>query len=529
MSDPHPPRESRTRTGLLWFSIALAGSAWLLAPTLRLGFGWDQGFNQYKAWAWLQGLWPYVGTWDTVYPGGILYHLIPQWLGGTTPFALRMFDLVIQLGVAACMVLLASRVASPRAGAIAALLYFSVFAASGFFHTAQPDGVVVFYLLAGLLLFWFYQERPSRWKAFAAGLALGLACFSRPTNGLIVAAAALAVLFVGPRDSWRTRLADATTLGLGALLPLGVFAVVYAARGQFGALADHFLYLEGFYARQGRFGSAAILSRFYDYLPPQLLLGGALSLLGWSARQHRGRYASLLGLAALCVAVRLIEGKAHIYQLWPSVAAIALVAGIGWDNMIDAMTRAAESRSASRRMLPVLAAVVLAAIFIGQVRPFLEPLRQDSTPSDLDAQLLLSSPALVPVARYLRDQTAPQARLLSWGTAPGLYYAAQRLGAGRFVDFHPLLCDFPNYVGRLAGDCENHPMAWLQERFVAEYLADVRRADYFVAHERDGSLAVVTAILTVPDFPALREVLQAEFEPEARFEGWTVFRRKYPE
>lgn len=87
------------------------------------------------------------------------------------------------------------------------------------------------------------------------------------------------------------------------------------------------------------------------------------------------------------------------------------------------------------------------------------------------------------------------------------------------MDFHPLLCDFPDYVGQLAGDCENHPMAWLQERFVAEYLKDVRRADYFVAHERDSSLGVVTAILTVPDFPALREELQAEFEPEAGFES----------
>src|SRR5262245_26742442 len=86
--DESPTQLSVRKSG--WFWAALVGSLIMLSQTLVFGFGYDHGIMQYTAWAGLNGRWPYVDTWETAFPGGILLHMFVLMLGGTSPFSFRI-------------------------------------------------------------------------------------------------------------------------------------------------------------------------------------------------------------------------------------------------------------------------------------------------------------------------------------------------------------------------------------------------------------------------------------------------------
>lgn len=525
MSAPTP-----TRTWI-WYAAALALSTWLMLPTLRHGFGWDHGYIQYVAWAWTQGLWPYLHTWDGTFPGAFLLHLILIKLGGNTPIAIHTLDLVAQLSVAGMMVYLGDRLGSARAGLIAAPLYVAFYAQNPPQFTASRDGMLVLPILILLAGLWSYWDRPRRWVLVSVGLLWGLVCLVRPTYALLAALTALAILLVPVERHWRARLVDGAVLGASSAVPLLVFYSVYLAMGAGEVLRDHWELISGVYGHNGRFPALYTLYLIYDLAPVVFVIGPIWSLFALASGPNRLRQVSLLGLFALCVAVRLVEGKAFVYQLFPVFAAMALLAGVGLDKAIVSLVRRAEEEGVRRPLLAPLSALAILAVFAGSAGPFWGVLTAQPANSDPDVQLLCTTPEQAPVARYLREQTPPQSRIQGWGVAPGLYYASQRLAASRFIDFNVFLCEFGPLIGgpmpaKIVGDCTGPATSAVQEKFAEEYLRDVRKADYIVAHYRPGSIAVTVEIAQVPDFPGLREIIEREYESEAVFGEWTIFRRR---
>lgn len=68
----------------------------------------------------------------------------------------------------------------------------------------------------------------------------------------------------------------------------------------------------------------------------------------------------------------------------------------------------------------------------------------------------------------------------------------------------------------------------IQETWKQEFLDSIqtRRPRYIVAHYANGSLAVVEGPSWPPDFPELREIIDRDYEREATFGLWSIFRRK---
>src|SRR5438132_2439552 len=114
------------------FWTAIAVSAMTLLPTLAFGLGFDHGLYQYMAWAWLKGQWPYRDAFDISFPGIILIHLVAMLLMGGSALALRAFDFAVQIITAGLQYKLASKIAEPRAGVMAALLYSLTYAMGGY-------------------------------------------------------------------------------------------------------------------------------------------------------------------------------------------------------------------------------------------------------------------------------------------------------------------------------------------------------------------------------------------------------------
>src|ERR1700683_5502150 len=137
----------RRRVNAPWALLAFGGSGILLGCTLGFGFGYDHGFLQDLAWGLLQHQWPYVDVWDTSFPGGFLFHALVLALGGGSARALRIGDLILELGTGAILFAMGLRGAGPRAGAVAAIGYVIAYVAGGYYHTAQRDGFLVPFLL----------------------------------------------------------------------------------------------------------------------------------------------------------------------------------------------------------------------------------------------------------------------------------------------------------------------------------------------------------------------------------------------
>lgn len=97
---------------------------------------------------------------------------------GTSDFSLRLPSLLAMIAAAALTAALVSRLAGPRAGVLAGLMFPVVPATSRYAHEAGPEAIAVcFAVLSTTALVWLF-ERPRWWRAlgYAASVAvLGLA------------------------------------------------------------------------------------------------------------------------------------------------------------------------------------------------------------------------------------------------------------------------------------------------------------------------------------------------------------------
>lgn len=168
---------------------------------------------------------------------GVVYHSyagpLYSWLsagiylaGGTTAVVMT---LQMCLGAALAVVaaalaerLFASRTAALAAGALVALhpgliVYASV--------KAHPLTVDAFFFAATLGLFWSLAERPSRLRAAACGLVVGIAAYSRSTVVVFLPIGVVWSLLASPRRRWPALIGRWTLVGLCAAAVITPWAV----------------------------------------------------------------------------------------------------------------------------------------------------------------------------------------------------------------------------------------------------------------------------------------------------------------
>ena len=89
----------RERPQVSVFGLAvLIVCALVLMPTLTYRMGVDQGVFAYMGTELLNGRWPYVGTWESDFPGMVFLHAAELGLLGKSIVLFRLFDLLYQLG-----------------------------------------------------------------------------------------------------------------------------------------------------------------------------------------------------------------------------------------------------------------------------------------------------------------------------------------------------------------------------------------------------------------------------------------------
>ena len=437
------------------------------------------------------------------------------------------------------------RLCGPRAGWLAPPLYAAMVSSGPPMdvHTANPETFFLLPLLAGT---WLALSKragdsgPGLRRLLGAGGLLGVASLFKQQAGIQLPVLLLALLAGGAEDQvsargptpapasarWtflrrtrahpRVRAAGALAAGFAA-----VWLVTLVALAAIGSLGE-FIYwtvdVNRYYIANGnnlpdgfeRFRrSVAMLASFL----PLVWLAG-LGGLAWHLRRHRWQH-PLLPLWLFGSLIPIVLGGRffphYFLQLFPPL--VVLAAG----GLASLWERAAGASSWPRALL---------VSGLGAALVLLSAVRVESKMSFFRDPEILSVPHATRRARalatYVREHTAPDARILVWGYGSALYHLAQRRPATRFP-----------YVTYLVGAVEGTPSWW--SPFHPSRRLEIPRAWtlFFEDLERhppelviDTAPAGYIAFTKFPidKYPALLTVLERGYE-RTRIEGFTVWRR----
>lgn len=214
--------------------------ALLVTPTLLYPYGADQAVFHYVAMAWREGVLPYRDTLDHKFPLIYLIYLIADLVAGSSRVTIRIFEILLVVGVGWAIAVSFSRAGRERTALwllILAIVFGSYFVPCTFWDTAQAE----LWISAGVVLsaLGVRIECITARRALGSGALLGFACLAKP---IAVAAypALIGALLIGRRDPSRDRSPRSVVVAVcwftvGALLP--VFAML-AYFGSNGALVE---------------------------------------------------------------------------------------------------------------------------------------------------------------------------------------------------------------------------------------------------------------------------------------------------
>lgn len=517
-----PPREAgRDR---LWTIGAMAACAAILAPTLAFRLGVDQGVFAYMGAALLRGSWPYVGTWESDFPGMVFLQAVEIAAFGRSIAMFRLFDLLFQLANTWFIYRITERLSHRTAALVAATLYCLIYQHYGPWNTAQREGFGVLFILAGVWLYLTADRRSAGRTAFLIGLGFGLAVTIKPT--LLALAAFYAPLLSKLRTRQAARAAAAAAIGL--IGPAAAIAGGYWIAGHLRDLYEACIAYQDIYTARLRGGE-----------PIMAFWLGKLARLGLNAKllpiaylplvlTGRGRPLRLmlwLGYLGATFAV-FVQGTFAGYHYLPGLALGAIMLG----DMFEAACRW-DSRHGvfgewwTRHVRTVLAAgtMLLASVFYLRDAPFrdLVTLRflGPPRPGEFRVAQVFDYTESHEVAAYLRDRTRPDEPIQIWGYESLVYYLADRPAASRFQMTHPLVMRVPG------SDITPMQQRWRQEFLVdlavrrPAYVAVVRGDDWWWAPDER------TSEQLLDDFPAWKALIHRDYVLEAAIGRFLVYRR----
>jgi hypothetical protein len=530
--------------------------------TLWWPFGPDQGVFAWIGDVVLAGGQPYRDAWETKGPFAFYLAALARALFGRGTAGLRAFDFLLLVGALVAVGRMTA--ATVRAAALAdddgaatgdvrarvtawlaAGLYFAVYAASGYWNTAQPEAWGATVVAAGMALLLTRGRRPGRWVAPLSAALIGSTALLKPFFAGFVLLPLLWVLL--PSDD-----APGAPGAPGAARPVGAALAVLAGAAvpvllcfawlaAHGVLDDylrvHLLFTAQVYTHAG----ASPVREF----PRSLLVAfggaryGALSPLAAAALAHlwRGqrRTAVVLGTwLLLAVGMVVIQRRFWTYQWIPALAPLTVLAGVGAAWLAarlgapGAHGAAGAPRPGHRRPSP-LAALAAAWLVTVAANWLIDPAAQIASwlrlvtghlPAErwaarFEPPRYRDAPGGLPdVGRYVRARTRPDDRILVWSHQPVLYPLAGRPSATRFGFLMPL-------VMGPSTPRQREDRAIFQREVEASrpaYVIVVPEDEVFFLPRRAGAY--------IDELPAMRALLAARYAPDTTIGMAVLYRRR---
>ena len=196
----------------------------VLSLTLVAPIGMDNSVWQSMAIDLLRyGKLPYIGSWDVNFPGVLLIHCTGIMLFGTSDFAFRAFDVLLNLCFVFLLYRFERRWLNPRAALIGVMLYVTWYLAGGSPLYAQRDVFIGMFLVIAFDQLFDLGDGRSEWRRLViASLCLGISVIIRPTSLLFAAVASFAIEGSGLTRWWKRVLFVASTC-----IPLVISLIPY--------------------------------------------------------------------------------------------------------------------------------------------------------------------------------------------------------------------------------------------------------------------------------------------------------------
>jgi hypothetical protein len=310
--------------------ILLLVNTGILAVVFLIPFNSDLDLHHAMGLALTHGHLPYIGSWDNNFPGIVYFHALSILLFGKGYIGFRILDVLVHLGTAMCIFIIAVRYMRPLYAMLGATLNSIYYVGGSFWLVGQKDSFATFFIVLAALFFLNSIREPQRSFRFilASGIAIAIAISFRPTFLLLALSIVVLqriehrplketlIFFVGISLPWVAILLPYIIIPGGLMqfyestieVNLTVYGPVRAAYDWFGLLRQPLVFCAIFSLLPGRAGAG------YHKIPNLL------------------RLLVLLFLASAIINIAVM-GKYLVYHFDPFFVIIAPMAAHGIENV----------------------------------------------------------------------------------------------------------------------------------------------------------------------------------------------------
>ena len=424
--------------------VALARLRLLAFPLER-----DEGEYAYAGQLILQGIPPYELAYNMKFPGTYLAYAGIMSMFGQTPAGIHFGLLLLTTATALMLFWLGKKILDETAGVVAATSYAVLAASPTMLGTVgHATHFCAFFATAGLCLMWRVRQKEN-WLALAAGGALfGTAVLMKQHAVLIAAWAGLSFAFgklFCAKEALGKRIASVAVYGFSMLTPLGLCCLWLWHAGVFAA----FKFWTIDYAREYATGVplAYAPQLFWHSFPKVISIGGLLWLAAlaglffvWLDARWKNSRGWLLGFciaSALAVCPDFYFRK-HYFLI--ALPALALLAGA----TVSGLRQRVKNKLSAPGDWPSWAYALAVTVTIFTCTdvwfrlPFSQIIRGTSA-TDHGLYGADPLPEAEIVAKFIRENSAPSARVAVLGSEPEIYFLARRHSATGYIYTYALM------------------------------------------------------------------------------------------
>jgi hypothetical protein len=444
----------------------------------------------------MQGGLPYRHAVENKFPGTFyVYYAAFELFGRYNMLAIHLLTALVALLTALVCGAIATRVATPRAGWLAALLYtvYSTF----YYPQMLAANAEMFVVLPSALAVWLYLRGEHRWPLLllsgaVAGVATLFKQVAGATLGALCADRGWAVLRGRLRISVAARDTGLMLAGFAAVL--GAMATYLA---HIGALDDALFwtwsYIFRHYIPAGTRSQGFLFNLVTRFLP---FLASVAPLLLLAARVREARLAPIWWWLIGMTGAAFVGGRMYGHYFLMMLPALVVLGGIAADRWLGEPMLARRWRLlAGVTAAGAIGFLIAAMVYEGSTSTFWRPIPDYRLAGD-----------------YVRQRTSPEDRVFVWGWFPALYLAADRCPSTRFVYTHVLAGEH--------GRSQNVPEGW-------QMLLDdlTREPPLYVLDTSPGNYTSFAG-LSIDRYPRLAEFVHRGYQVEAEVEGIRIYRRR---
>ena len=403
----------------------------------------DEGEYAYAGQLMLHGVPPYQLAYSMKFPGTYAAYAVIMAVFGETSRGIHTGFLFVNIATVVLVYLLGRRLFGNTAGAISGMAYTCLSASTAVLGlAAQATHFVVLAAVGGILLLLHALESDRALLFFASGTCFGLA-FLMKQPGIVFSMFAFAYLVYrkwDQRQNWRHVLWRCAALMIGIAWPFGITCLLlYSARTLSRFWFWTFTYARAYGTRVPsvvalhNFRSSALdLLRFDAGLWLIAGIGVVTLFFSRQARTHAFFVLSLLGFSCLGVSAGRYFRPHYFVLLLP---AAALLCGVAVAHGIEAIQ--GDRLSTVLKAIPALTFAGALLFSLLQERPFLFAANSEIA----NRRLYYDNPFVEAkaVAEYIRQNSAPDAKLAVFGSEPEIYFYAQRRSATGYIYTYSLM------------------------------------------------------------------------------------------